>query len=72
MMGNNQTITKLGDFRSADHLASELEWTWHGDVHGYIGGDMSDFYVAPKDPVFWMWHKYIDTVYDKYKEINEE
>lgn len=68
--GNNQTITKLSDFISADHLASELEATWHGRVHVSIGGEMSDFYIAPKDPVFWMWHKYIDTVYDKYKGIN--
>jgi len=64
--GSNQNITKLGDFISADHLATELERTWHNRVHGSIGGDMSGFYVAPKDPVFWMWHKYIDTLYDNY------
>jgi hypothetical protein len=67
--GTNQSITKLGDFLNADYLASELEATWHGEVHGYIGGDMNNFFLAPKDPVFWMWHKYIDTVYENYKRI---
>ena len=68
--GSNQNITKLGDFVTADHLATELERVWHNSVHGNIGGDMSGFFDAPKDPVFWMWHKYIDTLYDKYVAYN--
>ena len=67
-----QNITKLSDYRDANFLASELERYWHGTVHGSIAGengDMGDFSLAPKDPVFWMWHKYIDTIYDKYREI---
>jgi hypothetical protein len=70
----HQNITKLSDYKNSDFLGSELERTWHGVVHMAIAGDngdMGDFSLAPKDPVFWMWHKYIDSVYDKYREIKD-
>jgi Common central domain of tyrosinase. len=66
---------KLSDYKSADSLASEFEITWHGEVHYAVGGnfgDMNNFGLAPKDPVFWMWHKNIDSVYDKYREIKDQ
>jgi len=77
----NQNVTKLGDYMDANHLGSELEATWHGIVHGAVGGisrgpqgevmrgDMSNPATALKDPVFWMWHNNIDLIYDKYREI---
>ena len=68
----NQTIFKLSDYKDADYLGSEIEETWHNDVHGAIGsdgGDMNDPGLAPRDPVFWMWHKYLDSIYDTYTEI---
>jgi tyrosinase-like protein len=82
--GNNPlysyTIRKLTDFINATDLANELEPTWHGTIHTRIGGltpdesqwgDMSDFALAPKDPMFWRWHKYIDQIiYDKYVQLN--
>ena len=45
-----------------------------GEVHVIQGGDSGDMSMlefAPKDPVFWMWHKTIDSVYDKYREIKD-
>jgi hypothetical protein len=32
-------------------------------VHVTIGGDMGQVHNAPNDPVFWRWHKYIDSVW---------
>ena len=71
---DDKNLTKLSDYSSANHLASEIERFWHSAVHGTIAGnngDMGDAGFAPKDPVFWMWHKYIDTIYDKYTEIKK-
>lgn len=75
-------VLKLGDFKNASDLANELEPTWHGTIHVDIGGvtpdqtkfgDMSVFNLAPKDPLFWKWHKYLDQyIYDKYVEIGRE
>ena len=75
----NYTISKLSDFANASDLANELEPTFHNLVHKDIGGgpvghrgDMGNFALAPKDLVFWRWHKYIDQIiYDKYVELKE-
>lgn len=76
----NQTIYKLSDYKDADYLGSEIEETWHNEVHGAIGsgpnmlngGDLNDPGLAPRDPVFWMWHKYLDSIYDTYTEIKDQ
>jgi hypothetical protein len=61
-------ITKLTDFKSADHLSGEVENDWHGHVHNAVGGDMMGLNSSPKDPVFWEWHKYLDgNIYDTYR-----
>lgn len=73
----NQTTFKLSDYKDTDYLGTEIEETWHDEVHGAIGwgqdiqegGDMNDPGMAPRDEVFWMWHKYLDSIYDTYKEI---
>jgi hypothetical protein len=76
--GYNYNITKLSDFANASDLANELEASWHGLLHVRIGGrtpdgfpgDMAAFNLAPKDPVFWGWHKYLDeNIYDKYRNV---
>jgi uncharacterized repeat protein (TIGR01451 family) len=35
---------------------------WHNVVHGAIGGDMNFPSRAPRDPIFWRWHTYVDGV----------
>ncbi len=65
----NLNITKLSDFPDLDHLGSDVEYTWHNHVHTKIGGDMGDPRVSPKDMVFAMWHKNLDLLYDKYREL---
>jgi hypothetical protein len=76
--GYNYNITKLSDFTNASDLANELEASWHGQLHMMIGGrtpdgfpgNMAAFNLAPKDPVFWGWHKYLDeNIYDIYREV---
>ena len=55
--------TELADFPADQKLLGcATEAPWHNEVHNAIGGDMGDTSTAPKDPIFWRWHKFLDTV----------
>jgi hypothetical protein len=65
--------TSAGDFDgdlSAFGCAVENEW--HNPIHGQIGGngDMSLSTTAPKDPIFWRWHGFVDNVFDGFKALS--
>jgi hypothetical protein len=53
--------TSLLQFQSLDELGRSIDAGWHGTVHNTIGGDMAAYH-SPIDPVFWRWHRWIDTV----------
>ena len=36
---------------------------WHNQVHVEVDGDMGGVDTAPRDPLFWRWHGFIDTVH---------
>jgi hypothetical protein len=55
--------SNLRQFRNAEELGSAIDSGWHGSVHNTIGGDMANAAVAPRDPVFWRWHKFIDSIW---------
>jgi tyrosinase-like protein len=58
------TYHKLADFKDRNELGRSIEDSgWHGRIHTTIGGDMGSVHNAPMDPVFWRWHKYIDSVW---------
>ncbi|XP_013382611.1 putative tyrosinase-like protein tyr-3 [Lingula anatina] len=40
----------------------------HGRVHDWIGGHMGDLENAPADPVFYMYHAYLDCWWDDYRQ----
>jgi tyrosinase len=46
-----------------------LESTPHGDVHGYVGGDMGGFATAGNDPVFWLHHANIDRLWEVWRNL---
>jgi hypothetical protein len=54
---------KLKDFPADQKLLGcAVTDNWHNDVHMAIGGDMTDASVAPADPIFWRWHKFVDQI----------
>jgi hypothetical protein len=58
-----QKIKRLSDFKNADLLGTTLEFDWHGKIHNDVRGwfgHMAWLELAPKDPVFWEWHKNLD------------
>lgn len=71
----------LGPFESADQLNSlmtltsydkfrqALDYGEHGLVHNDIGGDMLTM-ASPDDPVFWMFHAWIDYVWSQWQAIS--
>jgi hypothetical protein len=65
--------TKLSDFKSSVELGGSINAPgdpgWHGSVHNAIGGDMGDLHTAPLDPVFWRFHKLIDSIWLEYLKI---
>jgi hypothetical protein len=53
----------LIDFEAdQDLLGCALTTPYHNMAHGRISGDMSSPTSAPKDPIFWRLHKFIDNV----------
>ena len=71
----------LGPFESAEQLNSlmtsssydkfrqALDYGEHGLVHNGIGGDMLTM-ASPDDPVFWMFHAWIDYVWSQWQAIS--
>jgi hypothetical protein len=54
---------KKADFPSANAFWIEAEGPWHNAVHVAIGGAAGDMRFtsrAPKDPIFWRFHRYVD------------
>lgn len=54
---------KKADFPSVNAYWIQVEGPWHNGVHvaiGGWGGDMRFTSRAPKDPIFWRFHRYID------------
>lgn len=59
----NPEPRKLSDWPPDQNaLACAVTEHWHNDVHGSIGGDMAYAQFAPRDPVFWRWHRYVEEI----------
>lgn len=65
--GTRSTVDQLG--RSIDAPGTPA---WHSSVHAAIGGDMADHSTAPRDPVFWMYHRTIGDVSRNWLQIKGE
>lgn len=50
-------------------FAGRLEWELHDPVHGVVGGDgqMSDQLLSPQDPIFWLFHCYVDRIWSRWR-----
>ena len=42
----------------------------HGQVHNCVGGHMSDLMCAPNDPIFFLYHSFVDLVFEEYLKYN--
>lgn len=60
--------TRLAEFLNSDELGRDVDSSWHGTVHVRVGGDMSSANTAPRDPLFWRWHKYLDGIYQEWRQ----
>lgn len=67
---------KLADYATVDDFSTSFEGSYHGSVHCNIGVSGGGFFAtsgptfgsmcmasSPKDPLFWRWHGFIDTLY---------
>lgn len=52
-----------GDFGN-----NRLEGVPHGPVHNYVGGDMSDFATAGRDPIFFAHHGNLDRLWEIWRQ----
>ena len=62
----NLVVTRVNTF---DQFREFLEKSIHNPVHNAIGGDMSTA-AAPNDPIFWLFHAYIDKIWADWQELN--
>ncbi len=53
---------RLADFNTLRRLGCAVTNPWHDAVHGAIGGNMGRTDTAPKDPVFWRWHNFVNDI----------
>lgn len=64
---------RLADFETADQLGRSINPPgapeWHSSVHNAIGGDMGDNPTAPRDPVFWLFHRSIDDIFRTWLDL---
>jgi hypothetical protein len=74
---------KLADYATLDDFTNAFEFSFHGQVHCNIGANIGSFFgssgvgygsmcnaSSPKDPMFWRWHGYIDTLYRNYCKLH--
>jgi hypothetical protein len=47
---------------------NRLESTPHGPIHNYVGGDMSDFETAGRDPIFFAHHGNLDRLWEIWRK----
>ena len=70
---------KLADYATLADFTQSFEGSFHGQVHCAIGAFGGSFFEtagpgygsmcnasSPKDPMFWRWHGFIDTMYRNY------
>jgi tyrosinase len=55
-------IDEVLAYRDFQSFSSNLE-DWHGQVHVWVGGHMSDIPYAAYDPIFWSHHAMIDRIW---------
>ena len=60
---SNGVRHKLADFPTLSEFGCAVETPWHNNVHTAIGGDMASSLNAPKDPIFWRWHGYLNSIF---------
>ena len=52
-------------------VSGRLENTPHGTVHGDVGGLMSGFQTAARDPIFWLHHANIDRLWEVWLALED-
>ena len=60
---SNGVRHKQADFPTLSEFGCAVEKPWHNNVHTAIGGDMASSLNAPKDPIFWRWHGYLNSIF---------
>lgn len=58
---------RLCEFRDEVQLGQSLVG-WHDGTHVAVSGDMSSTMLAPRDPIFWAWHRYVDDIYHTWQK----
>jgi Common central domain of tyrosinase len=58
--------TALGQFKSSAELGQSLGFSYHGQVHGAVGGTMATF-QSPAAPIFFPWHGFIDHIWARWQ-----
>jgi Common central domain of tyrosinase len=61
------SLNNLSGFSTAAALSTDAQLqAWHGNVHVTVGGAMANVVVSPCAAVFWVWHAFIDDIYEEW------
>ena len=61
-------------------FSEDLEDDYHNEGHQEIAKDCSEGGFGPmrysevsaRDPIFWVWHKHLDSIFQQYKEATQK
>ena len=71
LIENNNKIISIRDVIDHDvlsvHCSTTIEYQ-HNLLHNWVGGMMGVLDAAPRDPVFYLHHAYIDYIWEKFRE----
>lgn len=60
--------TSLGRFKTTGELGRAIGLSYHGQVHGTVGGTMSTF-SSPLAPIFFPWHGFVDRIWAIWQKV---
>ncbi|KAG2022589.1 tyrosinase central domain-containing protein [Coprinopsis cinerea AmutBmut pab1-1] len=70
-IANISSQTTYDDFwNSLDGRPAKPYWRLHDAGHAMIGGDMSNFYSSPNDPIFYLHHAGLDRLWWKWQNVH--
>ncbi|NJD78420.1 MAG: hypothetical protein FIB08_15220 [Candidatus Methanoperedens sp.] len=59
----------LVNFRNDEDLGQAI-MEIHNDVHNVVGGDMANIPTAPRAPIFWPWHSFVDDIWWDWQRLS--
>lgn len=62
------TLLSKTSFREMSYCVDPFAELIHGTTHLWVGGHMSELRTSPNDPVFFLYHGFLDSVWERWRQ----